>query len=483
MKKQKISQEGLTAKKDENFSEWYTQVILKSELADYSKVSGSIVLRPSSYFIWEKVQETMNKKIKSMGVKNAYFPLLIPESLLNKEKEHVEGFNPEVAWVTHAGNTKLNEKLAIRPTSETIMYDSYKKWIRSHNDLPLRLNQWCSVLRWEFKHPMPFLRTREFLWQEGHTVFATKYEAEKEVKQILNLYANIYENLLAIPVLKGKKSEKEKFAGADYTLSIESFLPSGKGIQCATSHLLGQNFAKAFGITFTNKQGKKEHAWQNSWGLSTRSIGIMIAMHSDNKGLVLPPKVAENKIVIVPIIFKDDEGQVLKKAKELQKKLSKYSPIIDDRENYSVGKKFNEWELKGIPIRIEIGPKDIQNKQVMIKRRDLEEKKKTKITSLKKQIDLELEDMQKSLLEKARKFLEKSIVQSKNLKDTIQNIKKGKIVLVPLKGSKQTEDMLKHKTDGAKTLNIPFKQPSLNNIKCIVSGDQADYWVYVGKSY
>lgn len=374
MTKEKKQELSITVKKEENISEWYTQVIQKADLMDYTKVSGCIVFKPNSYQIWEKIQEYFDKKIKSIGVKNAYFPLLIPESLLCKEEEHVEGFTPEVAWVTHAGDTKLGERLAVRPTSETVMYDSYSKWIQSYRDLPLRLNQWCSVIRWEFKHPTPFMRNREFLWQEGHTAFATREEAVEEVYQILDFYADIYENLLAIPVNKGVKSIGEKFAGADFTTTVESLSPEGKSIQGGTSHHLGQNFAKAFDISFLDKNQKKQYVHQNSWGITTRTLAGMILIHSDNKGLVLPPRVATNKIVIVPLLFKGKEKKVLDIANKLKEELKEFNPILDDRIEVSAGFKFNEWEMKGIPIRIEIGPRDIENNEIILSRRDSGEK-------------------------------------------------------------------------------------------------------------
>lgn len=378
----KEQQLAITVKKEENMSEWYTQVITKADLMDYTRVSGCIVFKPNSYQIWEKIQQFFDAKIKKSGVKNAYFPLLIPESLLTKEEEHVEGFTPEVAWVTHSGETQLNERLAVRPTSETLMYDSYSKWIQSYRDLPLRLNQWCSVVRWEFKHPTPFMRNREFLWQEGHTAYATKEEADKEVLEILDYYKDIYEELLAIPVSQGRKSIGEKFAGADYTTTVEAIAQDGKSIQAATSHHLGQNFAKAFDITFLDKNQKKQHPYQNSWGISTRSLGAMILVHSDNNGLVLPPRVAINKVVIIPLLFKGKEEAVLKKAYELKEILGDdINAIVDDRTEYSPGFKFNEWELKGIPIRIEIGPRDLENNQMVVARRDTGEKQTIKLNA------------------------------------------------------------------------------------------------------
>ena len=315
----KKQEAGITVNKKEDFSEWYTQVILKSELADYTAVSGSIVYRPRSYAIWENIQYVVDKKLKSMGIKNVYFPLLIPEKYLAKEAKHVEGFSPEVAWVTHTGSSKLDEKLAIRPTSETIMYPSYAKWIRSWKDLPLRLNQWNNVIRWEFKHPVPFLRGREFLWNEGHTVFADRKEAEKEMKDIINLWDSFCKEYLALPCIVGQKSDKEKFAGAEYTWSTEFVLPNGKGIQGPDTHFDGKNFAKAFDISYLDKEEKKQLPYQNTWAISTRMIGVMVAIHSDDKGLIIPPKIASEQVVIVPILFKDTKFKVLKKATLLRK--------------------------------------------------------------------------------------------------------------------------------------------------------------------
>jgi prolyl-tRNA synthetase family I len=476
----KETKEGLTVKKSENFSKWYTEVIKKSELMDYTDVSGSMVFRPDSFAIWEKVKETFDKKIKKDGVRNVYFPLLIPESLLKKETEHVEGFSPEVAWVTHTGSTKLKEKLAIRPTSETIMYPSYAKWIRSWKDLPLRLNQWNSVVRWEFKNPVPFLRTREFLWQEGHTAFATKKEAEKEVHKILEFYAQIFEDLCAVPVLIGIKSEKEKFAGAEFTLSVEAFLPNGKAIQGATSHHLSQNFSRVFDIKFSDKHEKKDYVYQNSWGLTTRTIGIMVGVHGDDKGLVLPPKVAPNKVVVIPIIFKKDKDKVLKVAKEIKRKLGKYNSVLDDREDYSAGWKFNEWEQKGIPIRIEIGPRDVSKKQVVLVRRDTSDKKIVKISNLDKEIKKTLEDIQNNLFSKAKKLLENSITNVKNITELKKVVNSGKIGKANWCGVKGCEENIKDKT-GAKSLNSELNKKGTG--MCFACKAKAKYVTYFGKSY
>jgi len=478
-----MAEQGITVKKSKNFSEWYTQVIQKAELADYTKVSGCYVLRPRAYEIWEKIKDFFDVLIKKSGVENVYFPLLIPESLLNKEKEHVKGFNPEVAWVTHTGKTKLNERLAIRPTSETIMYDSYKKWIRSYKDLPLRLNQWCNIVRWEFKHPSPFLRTREFLWQEGHTAFADKKDAAKECVEILDYYAKVCEELLAVPVIKGRKTEKEKFSGADYTLSIEVFLPTGKAIQGGTTHFLGQNFSKAFGISFLDEDEKKNYVYQNSWGLSTRTIGTMIIMHGDDKGLVIPPRVANEKVVIVPILFKKDKKKVLKKAKEIKRLLKIYNPLLDDREEYSVGWKYNEWELKGVPIRIEIGPRDLAKNQVVMVRRDNGKKEFIKIPNLKKKVKDTLDDIQNNLFQRAKNFLKRSIVKVDNWKNFMKVIKDKKVVFAPWCGETKCEDLIKDKSGGVKSLNIPFDQPNIKGMKCIYCKKEAKSWVYFAKSY
>src|SRR3989338_8100137 len=420
---------GITVKKVDDFSEWYTQVLQKAELIDYSPVSGCYILRPSAYHIWENVQQFFDKLIKADGVKNAYFPLFIPENLLTKEKQHVEGFAPEVAWVTHGGNTALQERLAVRPTSETIMYDSYAKWIRSHKDLPLRLNQWCNVVRWEFNHPVPFLRSREFLWQEGHTAFATKVEAVKETYKILDFYEKVFTELLAIPVLKGIKSKNETFAGAEYSLSLEAFLPNGKAVQGCTSHHLGQNFAKAFNITFQDEKQQTQHVWQNSCGISTRSVGVVIMMHSDDKGLVLPPRLALTQVVIVPILFDDSRAKVLKEAEKIKAALEKkgISVHLDAREGYSPGWKFNEWEMKGVPVRIELGPKDLEKKQALVARRDTGEKQAMSLASVDTKVKSLLEQMQQDLYVKAEKFLKQSIVKAENLKDAEKAINAGKI--------------------------------------------------------
>ncbi len=476
---------GITVKKEEDFSEWYTQVIQKADLADYSAVSGCIVYKPNSYSIWEVIKDVTDKKFKAVGIKNAYFPLFIPESLLKKEAKHIEGFAPEVAWVTHAGNSELAERLAVRPTSETIMYDSYSKWIRSYNDLPLRINQWNNVVRWEFKHPTPFLRGREFLWNEGHTCFATKKEAEAEGKEIIEIYDDVCKNYLAMPSLIGNKSEKEKFAGAEYTTSMEFIMPNGKAIQGPDFHHDGQNFSKAFEISFTNEKGEKEYVWQNTFAITTRMIGVLVAMHGDNKGLVLPPKLASTQVVIVPILFEDSKRDILKEAKDIQQKLEKkgISVYLDDRENYSPGWKFNDWELKGIPIRIELGPKDLEKNKAMVVRRDNGEKQHLALTAIADEVALVLENIQTSLFEKAQKVLDDCVVNIDNLKDAKAAFKNKKIIFAPWCGSVACEDNFKEAT-GAKSLNSPLEQPKLKKgQKCSFCKEEATSWFYFGKSY
>jgi len=471
---------GITEKKDGNTGEWYQQVILKSGLADYSPVSGCMILRPKAYHIWEQIQKFFDAEIRKLGVQNCYFPLLIPESLLGKESEHVEGFKPEVAWVTHGGDSQLPERLAIRPTSETIMYDAYSRWIRSHNDLPLKLNQWCNVVRWEFKHPMPFLRTREFLWQEGHTAHATSDSAEQEVYQILDLYASVFEELLAVPVMKGIKSEKEKFAGAVFTTSVETLLPNGKAIQGATSHHLGQNFSKAFGIDFLDEKGEKQHPWQNSWGISTRSIGIMVMMHSDDKGLVLPPAVAPIEAVIVPIYKEDTRVAVLEGADEAKRLLKGRRVWIDNRD-YTPGWKFHDAELQGIPLRIELGPKDLEKRSAVVVRRDTGTKEVVALADLTGRTTELLAAMQRDLLESQRKRIAEQTVDVASMDELKAAIDARKMARMPWCGTPASEEKIKDATGGAKSINrsrdIAPTEP------CALTGERAQGIYSFAKSY
>jgi len=502
----KVTRLGLEALKEEALSDWYSQVITKAELIEYYNVSGCYILRPWAYGIWERIVEFFDAKIKSIGVENCYFPMFVSQSALQKEKDHIEDFAPEVAWVTRAGNTDLQEPIAIRPTSETVMYPSYAKWIQSHRDLPLRMNQWCNVVRWEFKHPQPFLRTREFLWQEGHTAFATRKEAEEEVYQILDFYGQIYTDLLAIPVVKGRKTENEKFAGGDFTTTVEAYVPaSGRAIQGATSHHLGQNFSKMFNIVFENPndQGSKEKLFvhQNSWGLTTRTIGVLIMVHGDNKGLVLPPRVAKIQVVLVPVGVTDKNRAEITKATNEYEKLFKGAGIrikIDDRDNYTSGWKFNHWELKGVPIRIELGPRDLQNNGFVAVRRDTGEKitlKKDGCVDVMSQL---LETIQSDMYRKACKGLDENKTVTTSWEEFNKMLENQKIIQAPFCGDKVCEVKIKKEsaTDeglepgapsmGAKGLCIPFTQPKeITDEKCICPDcdHPAQYYTLFGRSY
>lgn len=474
---------GITVKKAEDFSEWYTQLIQKADLADYSAVSGCIVYKPAGYAIWEKIQQIVDTKLKAMGVQNASFPMLIPESLLKKEAAHVQGFAPEVAWVTQGGNTVLGERLAIRPTSETIMYDSYAKWIRSHKDLPLRLNQWNSVIRWEFKHPTPFLRSREFLWNEGHTCFATKAEAEQEIHDIIEMYQSVLKDYFALPALVGKKSDAEKFAGAEYTVSTELLMPNGKSIQGPDAHFDGQNFAKAFDITFLDKEAKRQHVWQNTWAISTRMIGVLLAIHGDDKGAVLPPQLAPIQVIIIPILFDDSKTKVLKEAQKIKAALEKkrISVRLDDREGYSPGWKFNEWEVKGVPVRIELGPRDLQQKKAVIARRDTGEKKTAALGKVASEVPGLLAAIQDNLYHAAEKSLRGSLTTVATITEAVKALESRKIIYAPWCGTAACEEALKEKT-GAKSLNSPLQQSKISG-NCFACNRKATVWFYFGKSY
>ncbi len=474
---------GLTVKKSEDVHEWYSEVVIKSELTDYTLVSGCLVFRPYAYAIWEFIVAETDKRLKKLGIQNVYFPLFIPESLFKREAEHIEGFKAEVAWVTQAGDTKLAERLAIRPTSETIMYDSYSKWIRSWRDLPLRYNQWNNVVRWEFKHPTPLIRTREFLWCEGHTAFATKEEAEKEIYEIMDLWEIICRDYLALPSVKGRKTDSEKFAGAVASYSLEFFLPTGKAAQGPDAHFDGQNFSKVFNITFLNKDGNKEYVWQNTWAITTRMLGIIVLIHGDDKGLILPPKVAPIQVVIVPIIFEKTKEKVLKKANEIKAKLEKdYRVRLDDREGYNPGWKYNEWELKGVPLRLEIGPKDVEKNQVVLVRRDTSKKEIVKIAELPKKISKELENIHASLFQRAEKLLYNNIADVDNFRDLVKVIKDKKMAHALFCGRRECEDEIKEKTEGATARVIPFDQKKTLG-KCVNCNKDAKYWTYFAKAY
>jgi len=448
---------GITVSKSENFSEWYTQVVIKAELADYAPVKGLIVLRPDGYSIWESIKESLDKKLKETGHRNGFLPVLIPESLLAKEKEHFEGFNPEVFWVTHSGNSEIGDRLALRPTSETLAYSLFSKWIRSWRDLPLKINFWNSALRAEIKGTKPFLRTSEFLWQEGHTVHATKDEAEKEVADILELYKKTIEEELAVPVVTGKKSEKDKFVGAVYTDTLESLMPDGKALQMGTSHFLGQNFSKPFDVKYLDETNTETFAWQTSWGVSWRLIGGMIMTHGDDKGLILPPKIAPIQVVIIPIYYtNDDKDCVIQKAHQIKDDLSKIDLRVhlDDREQLTPGFKFNDWEMKGIPIRIEIGPKDIAKKQVVLARRHNRTKTSVNMDSLTEEISSELKNIQKEMFDTAKKILDERVVRVSEYQQFKKELENGKMIDCSWCGNQTCEDKIKEET-GADLRVIP----------------------------
>ena len=448
---------GITVSKSENFSEWYTQVVIKTELVDYAPVKGLIVLRPDGYSIWESIKESLDKKLKETGHRNGFLPVLIPESLLAKEKEHFEGFNPEVFWVTHSGTSEIGDRLALRPTSETLAYSLFSKWIRSWRDLPLKINFWNSALRAEIKGTKPFLRTSEFLWQEGHTVHATKDEAEKEVADILELYKKTIEEELAVPVVTGKKSEKDKFVGAVYTDTLESLMPDGKALQMGTSHFLGQNFSKPFDVKYLDKNNSEIFAWQTSWGVSWRLIGGMIMTHGDDKGLVLPPKVAPIQVVIIPIYYsKEDKENVLQKACQIKDSLSNNDIRVhlDDREQLTPGFKFNDWEMKGIPIRIEIGPKDIAKNQIVLARRHNQTKISLDIDGLTEKTLSELKNIQKEMFDAAKKILDERVVRVSEYQQFKKELENGKMIDCSWCGNQTCEDKIKEET-GADLRVIP----------------------------
>lgn len=514
----------MTASKADNLSEWYQQTIVRAELIEYYDVSGCYILRPWAYSMWERVVEFFDKEIKDLGVENAYFPMFVPRAALEAEKDHVEGFAPEVAWVTHSGDTELAEPIAIRPTSETIMYPAYAKWVQSHRDLPIRLNQWTNVVRWEFKHATPFLRTREFLWQEGHSAFQTRPEADKEVLEILDLYARVYEEILAVPVIKGRKSEKEKFAGGLYTTTVEAFIPAaGRAIQGATSHCLGQNFSKMFGIKFADEDKNMQFAWQNSWGLTTRTLGVCVMVHGDDKGLVLPPRAAPTQVVIVPILSTKDSEEVAKgiaaagEAAYAALRAAGVRVKLDDRSNYNPGWKYAHWEQKGVPIRIEIGPRDVASGNVMMVRRDTGAKQTAPAEKVAPTVQAMLGAIQSDMLESARKQRDEHISIVTEWEEFVPALDRGHMVLAPWCETVESEEWVKKMTkatgapvpsveggggggDGdaeagqpdpraltgaAKTLCIPLEQaPMAEGMKCFTgNGADAKVWALWGRSY
>jgi len=514
----------ISIKKKEDLGNWYQEVLTKAEMIEYyPDVSGCYILRPWSFLIWEQVQGFLQRETSAMGVEPCYFPMFVSESALNREADHIEDFAPEVAWVTHSGKTELERPLAIRPTSETIMYPAFSKWIRSHRDLPLRLVQYCNVVRWEFKSPVPFLRTREFLWQEGHTAWATKEEADAEVLEALDMYGRVYEELLAIPVVKGRKSHKEKFAGGDFTTTVEAFIPAaGRAIQGATSHSLGQNFARMFDISYSggdeeggdNKGANKQLVWQNSWGITTRVIGVMVMVHGDDKGLVLPPRVAPLQVVGLYIYSTKNDEATIKKLHDTCEKLLddlKAAGIrthFDDRER-TPGFKYAHWEQRGVPLRMEIGPNELEKNEVLMVRRDDGSKVPVSINDpmrpFTEQVQELLDGIQASMLGKARAERDSRTTIAWTWSEFLEGLKKGNLVLAPWCCTTETEDWVKEMTSAekmaelgmptegegripmgsAKTLCIPFNQPAMpRGTKCFTGqGGDAVSWTLWGRSY
>ena len=465
---------------DEDIVKWYTDIVLKAELADYAETKGCIAIRPYGYALWENIQKYTDEKFKQVGVENYYMPSLIPESLLQKEKDHVEGFSPEVAWITIAGGEELEEKLYVRPTSEPIIASMYSKWLKSWRDLPILGNQWCNVVRWE-KETRPFLRSREFLWQEGHTIHETHKEAEERTLMMLDIYEDVIENFLAIPVIKGKKTESEKFAGAESTYTVETMMYDGRALQSGTSHDLGQHFTKVFDVKFQNREGKEEYGYHTSWGISTRLIGGIIMAHGDNRGLKLPPRVAPIQAVIVPIA-QHKEG-VLDKVFELKTELSnKFRVKVDDRDKYSPGYKFNYWEMKGVPVRIEMGPRDIENGECVLVRRDNGEKITVKTSELNFKLEELLKDIQTSMFNDCKKRMQEKTTIAFNMDEFKNNMETNQgFIKAMWCGKEECEDKIREVT-GAKSRCMPFEQEKISD-NCVCCGENAEHMVVWGRQY
>lgn len=463
----------------EDFAQWYTDVVKKAELIDYSSIRGCMILRPNGYAIWENIQKELDRRFKETGVENVYMPMFIPESLLQKEKDHVEGFAPEVAWVTHGGLEKLQERLCVRPTSETLFCDLYANIVQSYRDLPKLYNQWCSVVRWE-KTTRPFLRSMEFLWQEGHTAHATADEAEERTIQMLNVYSDFCENVLAIPMIKGRKTDKEKFAGAHSTYTIEALMHDGKALQSGTSHNFGDGFAKAFGIQYTDKENKLQYVHQTSWGMSTRIIGAIIMVHGDDSGLVLPPMIAPTQVVIVPIMQKK-EG-VLDKANQVREQISNTARVILDDSDKSPGWKFSEYEMRGIPVRVELGPRDIENNQAVLARRDTGEKITVSLDNIAEEVQKLLKTIQSDMLERARAHRDAHTYTAVNMEEFAKTLEETPgFIKAMWCGDEACELKIKEMTT-ATSRCMPFEQEQISD-KCVCCGKPAKTMVYWGKAY
>eukprot|EP01083_Nonionella_stella_P069016 183677_1 len=511
---EKSNRGGLTCTREEDFPRWYSDVVTKGEMIEYYDISGCYILRPDSYFIWEQIQEFFNKNLKRLGIRNCYFPMFVSKRALEAEADHIEGFSPEVAWVTKSGKSDLAIPIAIRPTSETIMYPAFAKWIKSHRDLPIRLNQWSNIVRWEFKNPTPFIRTREFLWQEGHSAFETKAEADEEVRAILDIYARVYEELLAVPVIQGVKTETEKFPGGDYTTTVETFIPAtGRAVQGGTSHGLGQNFGKIFNIQFEDRDKKKAIPWQNSWGLTTRTIGVMIMQHGDDKGLVIPPRVAAFQAVVIPIVYKqsDEERSQFETAyKKLVSDLSgnDVRTYLDDRDNYNPGWKFNHWEVRGVPLRIEFGPKDMKKNQCVLVRRDSGARETCSLDSVSARVAELLELIHNDMFARAQEKMSSKKRVVSTWDEFTRALGERCFILAPSCDVAACEESVKERTrttdedetaaeetagegeifekmtGAAKTLCIPFDQPELAEAtSCVGCSEKATKWILYGRSY
>ncbi|WP_159723374.1 proline--tRNA ligase [Enterococcus sp. CSURQ0835] len=472
-----------------DFSKWYIQTIQKADLMDYSPVRGCIIFKADGFELWEHIQETFNAYLRTQDIRNVYFPMLIPKSFLLKEEEHVEGFAPELPWMTEVGDEKLEEPYALRPTSETLIGDAMSNWIHSYRDLPLEINQWANVFRWE-KKTLPFLRTSEFLWQEGHTAHDSEESARKRTLDILDAYTDLIENTLAIPVYKGQKTPSERFAGAVDTYSVEAMMKDGKAVQAGTSHYLGQNFAEAFDIKFLNRNNEHEFVYTTSWGISTRLIGSVIMVHGDEQGLVLPPKIAPTQVILIPVGPWKKNPAIMEKLGELKANLAQKGlrVRIDDTDN-TPGYKFNEWELKGAPLRIEFGPRDLENNQAMVKMRDLADKEAIALDGIEEYISEQLDNMQKRLLENARaRYKENEHTDIETLDELKAHIEKSKAngevpgyVLIGWDGTEETESKIKEET-GFTTRNIPFDPPMEKKVD-LVSGKPAKHTVWIARAY
>ncbi len=468
-----------------SYADWYIDIVLGAQLADYSPVKGCMVIRPRGYRLWELIQSELDARLKATGHQNAYFPLLIPERFIHQEAEHVEGFAPELAIVTHGGGEKLAEPLVIRPTSETVIWSMYKKWIQSYRDLPILINQWANVLRWE-KRTRLFLRTTEFLWQEGHTAHATAEEAEEEAQKIFTLYQDFVRDYMAISLVAGRKSESEKFAGAITTYAVEAMMQDGKALQAGTSHFLGQNFAKAFDVQFQTQNGGREYVWASSWGVSTRLIGALIMAHSDDKGLILPPRLAPTQVVIIPLLHGKNSGEVMQEAKLLYQKLAVDNRVeIDTDEQNTPGWRFSEWECRGVPLRIELGPRDIEKQSAVLVRRDTGEKSFVPLTDLMSVVQNTLEEIQQDLYNKHHNFVQSNSYYPENYTEFCSYFAEQQSVFAyaPWDGNPDTEKQIKEQTKATIRVIDPPIERSIEGQRCICSGEAAQYYALFAKSY